>query len=153
MLLFSERNTVILLVSGFPGTQRAVFWTERRFSGGILDGAQIFGQIGNTLQVGGEAGKEALLPLERHTEWMDTLAQKVRSSLPGAEGSEELVEAMRQAILEAHARQNDKLDELISEVRMLNDKDTTVEITTNSFTRAMSRKNQRDGKTVIPVST
>ena len=50
--------------------------------GGILDGAQIFGMMGNTLLGGGEAGKEAVLPLETHTEWMDTLAEKVRSGLP-----------------------------------------------------------------------
>ncbi len=37
--------------------------------GGILDGATLIGA--------GEAGKEALLPLERNTEWMDTLADKV----------------------------------------------------------------------------
>lgn len=50
--------------------------------GGILDGAQIFGMLGNSFLGGGEAGKEAVLPLERHTEWMDTLADKVRSGLP-----------------------------------------------------------------------
>lgn len=32
--------------------------------GGILDGAQIFGAAGNTLLGGGEAGKEAVLPLD-----------------------------------------------------------------------------------------
>lgn len=37
--------------------------------GGILDGAQLIGA--------GEAGKEALLPLERNTGWMDTLADKM----------------------------------------------------------------------------
>lgn len=50
--------------------------------GGILDGAQIFGMLGNSFLGGGEAGKEAVLPLETHTEWMDTLAEKVRSGLP-----------------------------------------------------------------------
>ena len=50
--------------------------------GGILDGAQIFGMLGNSFLGGGEAGKEAVLPLESHTEWMDTLADKVRSGLP-----------------------------------------------------------------------
>ena len=50
--------------------------------GGILDGAQLFGMLGNSFLGGGEAGKEAVLPLERHTEWMDTLAEKVRSGLP-----------------------------------------------------------------------
>lgn len=50
--------------------------------GGILDGAQIFGMLGNSFLGGGEAGKEAVLPLETHTEWMDTLSEKVRSGLP-----------------------------------------------------------------------
>lgn len=55
--------------------------------GGILDGAQIFGMMGNTLLGGGEAGREAVLPLDTHTEWMDTLAQKVRDGLPDESGS------------------------------------------------------------------
>lgn len=58
------------------------FSIEWNAKGGILDGAQIFGMMGNTLLGGGEAGKEAVLPLETHTEWMDTLAEKVRSGLP-----------------------------------------------------------------------
>ena len=58
------------------------FSLEWNAKGGILDGAQIFGMMGNTLLGGGEAGKEAVLPLETHTEWMDTLAEKVRSGLP-----------------------------------------------------------------------
>lgn len=58
------------------------FSLEWNAKGGILDGAQIFGMLGNTLLGGGEAGKEAVLPLETHTEWMDTLAEKVRSGLP-----------------------------------------------------------------------
>lgn len=45
--------------------------------GGILDGAQLFGAMGNTLLGGGEAGREAVLPLDRNTEWMDQIADKV----------------------------------------------------------------------------
>lgn len=45
--------------------------------GGILDGAQLFGAKGNTLLGGGEAGREALLPLDRNTEWMDQIADRV----------------------------------------------------------------------------
>ena len=44
----------------------SVHWAAK---GGILDGAQLIGA--------GEAGKEALLPLERNTGWMDKLADKV----------------------------------------------------------------------------
>ena len=43
--------------------------------GGILDKATLIGA--------GEAGKEALLPLDQNTEWMDTIAAKVRDSLEG----------------------------------------------------------------------
>lgn len=39
--------------------------------GGILDGATLIGA--------GEAGKEALLPLERNTQWMDDLADRIES--------------------------------------------------------------------------
>lgn len=52
-------------------------------TGGILEGAQLFGMMGNTMLGGGEAGREAVLPLENHTEWMDTLAYKVRAGLTG----------------------------------------------------------------------
>ena len=45
--------------------------------GGILDGAQIFGMAGNTLLGGGEAGREAVLPLESNTGWMDKIADRV----------------------------------------------------------------------------
>lgn len=57
-----------------------VTWNAK---GAILDGAQLFGMLGGGHFLGGgEAGKEAVLPLETHTEWMDTLADKVRSGLP-----------------------------------------------------------------------
>lgn len=49
--------------------------------GGILNDATIFGMAGNTLLGGGEAGKEAVLPLERNTEWMDSLAVRLANQL------------------------------------------------------------------------
>lgn len=49
--------------------------------GGILDGAQIFGRMGSSLLGGGEAGREAVLPLDRNTEWMDRIADRVVSRL------------------------------------------------------------------------
>lgn len=45
--------------------------------GGIMDGATLFGMMGDKGLIGGEAGKEAILPLERNTGWMDTLAEHV----------------------------------------------------------------------------
>lgn len=49
--------------------------------GGILDGAQLFGRAGNTLLGGGEAGREAVLPLDSNTGWMDKIADRVVSRL------------------------------------------------------------------------
>lgn len=46
-------------------------------TGLILDGAQLFGMAGDTLLGGGEAGREALLPLDRNTWWMDKVADRV----------------------------------------------------------------------------
>lgn len=49
--------------------------------GGILNGAQLFGRAGSTLLGGGEAGREAVLPLDRNTGWMDEIADRVVSRL------------------------------------------------------------------------
>ena len=59
----------------------SVSWNAR---GAILDGAQIFGMLGNKFLGAGEAGKEALLPLEQNTGWMDTIAEKVRDTMATA---------------------------------------------------------------------
>lgn len=61
-------------VTAFP--HLSVSWFAK---GGILDGAQIFGAVGSTLLGGGEAGREAILPLDSNTGWMDDLARKVAS--------------------------------------------------------------------------
>ena len=45
--------------------------------GGIFDSASMLGVSGDTMHIAGEAGKEALLPLDRHTEWMDKVAKRV----------------------------------------------------------------------------
>lgn len=56
----------------------SVKWFAR---GGILDGAQVFGRAGSTLLGGGEAGREAVLPLDRNTWWMDKVADRVVARL------------------------------------------------------------------------
>lgn len=55
--------------------------------GAILKGAQFVGAVGNTLVGAGEAGREAILPLERNTGWMDTVAERVRDTMKSAETS------------------------------------------------------------------
>ena len=63
-------------VTAFP--RLSVSWFAK---GGILDGAQIFGRMGNTLLGGGELGREAILPLDTNTGWMDVLANRIAQSL------------------------------------------------------------------------
>jgi len=90
---------------------------------------------------------------EQITDWMNTVGYRAGAALYGEGNSDQIAEGVRQGVYEATARQNDLLreqNELLREIAM---KDTTVEVTTNSFTKAINRKNQRDGKTVIPVST
>lgn len=55
---------------GGKGTKPSVSVTWGA-KGGILDGATLIGA--------GEAGKEALLPLDRNTQWMDDLADRIES--------------------------------------------------------------------------
>lgn len=55
-------------------------WPTLKFAarGGIVSSAAL---MGNTLV--GEAGMEAIVPLENHTEWMDKVAQRLASQLNG----------------------------------------------------------------------
>lgn len=84
--------------------------------------------------VGGEAGREAVLPLDSNTEWMDDIAERVNAY----GGNEREIELLRE--------QNDLLRQLI-------EKGTSVEITTGQIARANVRQNRRAGATIIPVGT
>lgn len=70
-------------VSAFP--RLSVQWFAK---GGILDGAQIFGRMGSTLLGGGERGREAILPLDTNTGWMDVLANRISQSLSLGDGND-----------------------------------------------------------------
>lgn len=66
------------LLSKFLGVSHIPNLSVQWFAkGGIMDGAQIFGGAGRKLFGGGEAGREAVLPLDRNTGWMDRIAEKV----------------------------------------------------------------------------
>ena len=54
---------------------------------------------------------------------------------------------------DATARQNELLKEQNELLRRIANKEFTTEISTTSITKALDRKNQRDGKTVIPITT
>ena len=47
--------------------------------GGVFDKPTAFGMNGNNVMVGGEAGAEAIVPLEKNTEWLDKIAARLAS--------------------------------------------------------------------------
>lgn len=49
--------------------------------GGIMDGITPFGLNGNQLMVGGEAGKEAIIPLEKDTRGIELIASKLEENM------------------------------------------------------------------------
>lgn len=65
--------------------------------------------------------------------------------------NDQIVDGISQGVAMANARQNELLREQNDLLRQLLAKDMSVEITATSLTKAINRKNLRDGKTVVPV--
>ena len=101
--------------------------------------------------IGGEAGYEAVLPLDTHTEWMNDIADRVVAAANNsyyASGAGE-----REGSGYDNSREIELLREQNNLLRQLINKDTTVEITTGQIARANVRQNRRAGTTIIPVGT
>lgn len=116
--------------------------------GGILDGAQIFGMLGNNFLGGGEAGREAVLPLESHTEWMDTLAEKVRSGLPEDNSDGVSYEGFRRALADFYEEYvQSTMSQMASDMnRQANKKEqTTVQIGNKTVTDAVVTQQNANG--------
>lgn len=97
----------------------------------------------------GESGKEAVLPLDQNTEWMDVLAAKVSGN---ADNNYMLAEYVRAGVEGATARQNELLREQNNILRQLLDKPMTAEVSTSGIINGLIRKNLRDGTTIVPVN-
>lgn len=149
---------------------RTVSWgrIKELAMGGILDKPTLFGALGNTALMGGEAGREAVLPLENHTEWMDDVARRVVSYSNRNEGSyipslgntdggggsnatDSLYNMLLEAIRTALEENNTLAREGNNYLRQINEKEFSAEITTSSVNRAMQRTNRRAGTTIVPV--
>jgi len=116
--------------------------------GGILDGAQIFGMLGNKFLGGGEAGREAVLPLESHTEWMDTLADKVRNGLPEDDSGGISYEGFRRALADFYEEYvQSTMSQMASDMnRQANKKEqTTVQIGNKTVTDAVVTQQNANG--------
>ena len=72
---------------------------------------------------------------------------------PAVANNDQIIEGIRAGVSDALARQNDILRQQNELLQKLLEKDMTAQVTTASMVNAFNRKNQRDGKTVIPVGT
>ena len=123
--------------------------------GGIIDSASLLGFEGKNPIIGGEEGREAILPLETHTEWMDDLADRVNarsynenpisysydSDYPGVNDSSNIGDVLKYMSI------------IVDSLREIERKDTSVEVSTAQIAKAQQRTNRRAGITIIPVGT
>ena len=65
--------------------------------------------------------------------------------------NEQIEQGIYRATYDANSEQNALLREQNDLLRRLLDKDTTAVISTSDIVNGLSRKNRRDGKTVVPV--
>ena len=100
--------------------------------------------------------KGLTIPTQYNTEevvdWMNAVGSRSNPGLYGDDATDQIAEGVREGMYEVMVRENDLLREQNELLRQLLAKDTTVEVTANSFTKAMNRKNQRDGKTIVSIN-
>lgn len=107
-------------------------------NGGILTGPTIFGANGNSLLGGGEAGKEAVLPLSELWSNMKTVVAGVMGSQPNA-----ATEAYKQAseLADSNSQPQTQTDSVTKELYN--------NITTNNTVNKSSEKNSSDNSSKI----
>ena len=115
--------------------------------GAILDAATLFGSPNNAL-IAGESGREAILPLDRNTGWMDDIADRLATRTSDGDNYTSTYMALVD-FYQAYVR--DSMVSMTADMRRQADKDETVSVSADSVTAALARKNLRDGRTVVPV--
>lgn len=114
--------------------------------GGILQGPTMLARD----VLAGEAGREAVLPLDNNTDWMNDVADRVNERSVYAGDSAQYGED--------HADSTDVsgivnlLGMVIDRLDRIERKDMTMEVTTGQIQKAQQRTNRRAGITVIPVN-
>lgn len=107
--------------------------------GGIVSGA--------TNALIGEAGKEAVLPLERNLGWQRTLAEQLVAKMGGMNTQSDNSDM----IYHETVRQNELLAQQNRLLTQILEKDPEIKLSTTSIQEGLARKNLRDGKTTVPV--
>ena len=107
--------------------------------GGITTGA--------TPAIVGEAGKEAVLPLERNLGWQRGLAEQLVAKMGDANPQSDNAGMLYSETV----RQNELLTQQNRILNLILEKDPEIKVTAASIQDGLSRKNLRDGKTTVPV--
>lgn len=98
--------------------------------GGFPDDGQLF--------LAGESGPEFVGSMGGHT---------------AVSNNDQIVEGIREGVESAMAKQNELLRQQNELLKALLEKESTSEISVSSISQAISRVNQRNGKTIIPIGT
>lgn len=98
--------------------------------GGFPDDGQLF--------LAGESGPEFVGSVGGHT---------------AVANNDQIVEGIREGVESAMAKQNELLRQQNELLKALLEKESTSEISVSSISQAISRVNQRNGKTIIPIGT
>ena len=98
--------------------------------GGFPDDGQLF--------FAGESGPEFVGSMGGHT---------------AVANNDQIVEGIREGVESAMAKQNELLRQQNELLKALLEKESTSEISVSSISQAISRVNQRNGKTIIPIGT
>ena len=98
--------------------------------GGFPDDGQLF--------LAGESGPEFVGSMGNHT---------------AVANNDQIVEGIREGVESAMAKQNELLRQQNELLKALLEKESTSEISVSSISQAISRVNQRNGKTIIPIGT
>ena len=98
--------------------------------GGFPDDGQLF--------LAGESGPEFVGNMGGHT---------------AVANNDQIVEGIREGVESAMAKQNELLRQQNELLKALLEKESTSEISVSSISQAISRVNQRNGKTIIPIGT
>ena len=135
---------------------RGVSWGRIDYlaKGGILDAETLLGFSNSGPIVGGEAGREAVLPLDNNTGWMDDIAARIsqqateQNTTNNANYYNDYGEHVNATDVSEIERALGTISRYLERIER---KDTTVEITTAQIVRAVERTNLRSGAPVIAM--
>ena len=129
-ILTTAKDTMIDIFTPLGGVIKLAKNKFGFADGGFPDDGQLF--------LAGESGPEFVGSMGGHT---------------AVANNDQIVEGIREGVESAMAKQNELLRQQNELLKALLEKESTSEISVSSISQAISRVNQRNGKTIIPIGT